>query len=159
MTQRRQAAPCKLLCDVGNEEISIEKGVINVIKFDSVEEFMKKAEALAMTPDCCFTVLYVVNDVPEDSILIEESRSLFNFQESLGLLPSVFINCPNPNWTRFAVSCSKGSEGEFRIRTVGEASGLFDLRKWREFAGGWTQLYTLKAEISNVIGITGKYGD
>lgn len=159
MTQRRKAAACNLLTVEQVKEVPLQAGVINVIKFTSVKEFMQNAESLSRTPNCCFTVLYVVNSVPKESVLLEESRKLFDFQQSLCLLPSVFVNCTNPDWTRFAVSCSKGSEGEFRVRSVGEGSGLFDLRKWREFAGGWTQLYTLKAELSNVIGITGKYGD
>ena len=157
MTQRKKAVPVKVI----NNDQDIEKGVVSVIKFENnVEEFIHKAEGLSQTPDCCFTVLYVVNNVPSDDSILKECKSLINRQLSLHLLPSALINCPSPDYSRFAVSFSKGSEGEFRVRPEEwPGSGLFDLKGWRGFAGGITQLYSLKAELSNVLGITGKYGD
>ena len=157
MTQRRKAAPVKIIKNTAN--LKLEKGVISVIKFENIDEFVENAERLSKTPDCCFTVLYVVSEVPSDSIL-EDCKALINRQLSLKLLPSALINCLSPDFSRFAVSFSKGSEGEFRLRPDDSpGSGLFDLKGWRSFAGGMTQLYSLKAELSYVLGITGKYGD
>lgn len=157
MTQRRKAVTVKII--ENTTDFKLEKGVISVIKFENVSDFIENAERLSQTPGCCFTVLYVVKAVPSDSI-IEECKALLNRQLSLKLLPSALINCPSPDFSRFAVSFSKGSEGEFRIRPEDSpGSGLFDLKGWRSFAGGMTQLYSLKAELSYVLGITGKYGD
>ena len=157
MTQRRKAVPVKIIENW--VEFQVEKGAVSVIKFENVDEFIRNAERLSQTSDCCFTVLYVVNNVPTDSIL-KECEALIDRQLSFNLLPSALINCPSPDYTRFAVSFSKGSEGEFRSRPVeSPGSGLFDVKGWRGFAGGITQLYSLKAELSYVLGITGKYGD
>lgn len=163
MTQRKRAAQIKI---ISNFNVSnLEKGVINVIKFETVKEFIEKIEELSMTPDCCFTVLYTVSiDTEQESPspqIIKDVKEFIQYQQSLKLLPSVLINCPTPDWTRFSVSFSKGSEGEFRIRSHKNVynGGLFEVDDWKEFNGGVTQLYSLKAELSYVIGITGKYGD
>jgi hypothetical protein len=157
MTQRRKVVPVKII--ENSSEFNLEKGVVSVIKFESVEDFIKDSERLSRTDDCCFTVLYVVNEVPTDSIS-KEFKALINRQLSLHLIPSALINCPSPDYSRFAISFSKGSEGEFRRRPIeSPGSGLFDVKGWRGFAGGITQLYSLKAELSYVLGITGKYGD
>lgn len=157
MTQRKKAVPVRIVeCSL---DIKLEKGVVSVIKFENVDEFIRNAERLSQTPDCCFTVLYVVNEVPENSIS-KEFQNLIDRQLSLHLLPSALINCPSPDYSRFAVSYSKGSAGEFRSRPIeSPGNGLFNLKGWRGFAGGITQLYSLKAELSYVLGITGKYGD
>ena len=157
MTQRRKAVSVKFL--ENSSDFDLEKGVLNVIKFNNVANFIEAAEKLSQTEDCCFTVLYVVNEVPVDSIS-SEFKALINRQLSMHLLPSALINCPRPDYSRFAVSFSKRSNGEFRSRPIeSPGSGLFDLKGWRGFAGGITQLYSLKAELSYVLGITGKYGD
>ena len=161
MTQKQEAAAVKvIMMDEEYKDFKLENGVITVLKFNTLHEFMNKTE-LVNTPNCCLTVLYTVNNVPEDSVIIKEYKKLLNYQLDLDLKPSSLINCPNPDWTRFSVSFSKGSQGEFRIRNDSNSGGLglFDLFRWKEFAGGWTQLYSLKAELSYVIGVTGKYGD
>lgn len=159
MTQRRKAVPVKIV--ENDDNLSLEKGVVSVLKFESTEEFMKEAEKLSHTSDCCFTVLLVVNQVPSVGSILNECKQFLEFQQSLHLKPSALINCPSPSWTQFAVSFSRGSEGEFRIASseYSRKTGLFDLSSWRRFPGGITQLYSLKAELSNVLGITGKYGD
>lgn len=162
MTQKRNAAVVKIIpTDEEGKDfgIELESGVITVMKFKTVREFIAKAKGLAETPNCCFTVLFTINKVPSDSLTIKEYQKLLNYQLSLNLKPSSLINCPNPDWTRFSVSFSKGSQGEFRIRKDSSGFGLFDLSKLDNFSGGWTQLYSLKAELSYVIGVTGKYGD
>lgn len=154
MTQRRKAAEVKVI-QAGE---MIEKGVISVIKFKSINEFVEKVEELSMTPDCCFTVLLVIT---EATAFTNNLKEFIEYQQSLKLKPSALLNCSSPDWTRLAVSFSKGSHGEFRIRSSSNSSygGLFDLEGWKEFNGGITQLYTLKSELSYIIGITGKYGD
>lgn len=162
MTQRRKAVPVKVIEDTLDEEIHLEKGVVSVLKFETVNAFMNRAERLSQTSDCCFTVLLVINQVPtEGPSVLAECRQFIKFQESLRLKPSALINCPSPSWSRFAFSFSRGSEGEFRIAPAAYSSqrGLFDLSHWRAFPGGITQLYSLKAELSYVLGITGNYGD
>ena len=162
MTQKRKAAMIKVIQteEEGKDfEVELESGVITVMKYKTVHEFIAKAKRLAETPNCCFTVLFTINKVPSDSVTIKEYQKLLNYQLSLNLKPSYLINCPNPDWTRFSVSFSKGSQGEFRIRKDSSDFGLFDLSKLHKFCGGLTQLYSLKAELSYVIGVTGKYGD
>ena len=160
MTQRKKAVDVKLIKEYEIDNFSIEKGVINVIKFRNTLEFLEKAEILSSTPDCCFTVLLTVKEVPETSPVILSIKSFLDFQQSLKLSPSALVNCPSPDWTRYSVSISKGSDGEFRVRSEETNYGLFGSAvNWRGFAGGITQLYSLKAELSYVIGITGKYGD
>lgn len=97
----------------------------------------------------------------DNNSIMDNVKEFIEFQQSLKLKPSALINCPSPDWTRFAVSFSKGSAGEFRIRSSENIyeDGLFGTAGWKEFNGGVTQLYSLKAELSYVIGITGKYGD
>lgn len=158
MTQRRKAAEVRI---ISNEVVVTERGVINVMKFKKVKEFIEKIEELSLTPDCCFTVLYVVVEA-DDSNLMKNVKEYIEYQQSLKLKPSSLLNCPSPDWTRFAVSFSKGSEGEFRIRSIESnefEGGVFGVDEWKEFNGGITQLYSLKSELSYVIGITGKYGD
>lgn len=157
MTQKRQHAPSRILNNV-TEAADLQKGVINVVKFSSAEAFMQQAETLAAIPDCCFTVLYVINKCED---LSKDIKSFIDFQLSLQLVPSALRNCPEPDWNRLAVSFSRGSSGEFRVRPAIHSTecGLFGLEKWRGFPGGITQLYSLKAELSSIIGITGKYGD
>lgn len=166
MTQRRIAAQVNI---IQNFDVStLTKGIINVIKFENVKEFMENIQELSMTPDCCFTLLYVVSidcsgdgDDGQFPLIIRDVKEFIEYQQSLKLKPSALINCPTPDWTRFGVSFSKGSQGEFRIRSHKNIynRGLFDVDDWKEFNGGVTQLYSLKAELSYVIGITGKYGD
>lgn len=157
MTQRRKAAEVKL---ISNEHWELEKGVINVMKFKSVEEFIEKIDDLSLTPDCCFTVLYIVKDA-YNSPVMKSVKEFIEYQQSLKLKPSALLNCASPDWTRFAVSFSKGSSSEFRVRSSENVNedGLFGIEGWKEFNGAVTQLYSLKAELSYVIGITGKYGD
>ena len=160
MTQRRRAAEVKVIHL--DEELELEKGVISVIKFKSIEEFKGKVEELSLTPDCCFTVLYIVTiENDNEPSIMNNVKEFIEYQQSLKLMPSALINCTSPDWTRFAVSFSKGSQGEFRIRSSKNVynGGLFDVSGWKEFNGGITQLYSLKSELSYVIGITGKYGD
>ena len=161
MTQRRKAAEVKIIAN--DEGIELEKGVINVIKFRNVDEFIEKVEVLSLTPDCCFTVLYIVtSENNEQPSILKEVKGFIEYQQSLKLKPSALINCSSPDWNRFAVSFSKGSQNEFRIRSSENVCnvGLFGIEAaWKEFNGGVTQLYSLKAELSYVIGITGKYGD
>lgn len=161
MTQRKQAAPVTIIPEtdqIDNNKSDI--GTITVKKFGSVDEFIQTLSTYPFEQAGCVTVLFTVKHVPESTEIISETRELFQKQLGLGLRPSALpsqTDYSTIDWTRFAVSCSWGSAGEFRADS--RRGGIFDLSNWSRFAGGWTQLHHLKAELSNVIGITGKYGD